>query len=233
MRLKQNLILGILIIILISSILAINMFNILSVTKEDNPEFGREIKVDNPNLNIEENSALKIVLDVSNSMWGQVDNKKKINITKEILTDICNQLPTSVYLGLRSFGNQPNQAKNSFLAMELAQNNNQPLIDYLDEIKPAGKSPIGLNLLLAQKDLENFSGQKHILLVTDGKDTGKIMPTKIIEKANKLDIKTHVIQVGQLDKVKQLKLKNLAELGNGKYFTYFEEQQVVPTINLE
>jgi Ca-activated chloride channel family protein len=209
------------------------MFNILSVTKENNPEFGREIKVDNPNLNIEENSALKVVLDISNSMWGEVDGKKKITISKELLIDICNQLPTNVYLGLRSFGNQSTQDKNSFLALELAQNNNQQVIDYLDTIKPAGKSPIGLNLSLAQKDLEDFSGQKHILLITDGKDTGKIMPTKIIKKANQKNIKTHVIQVGQLDKIKQLKLKNLAELGNGKYFTYFEEQQVVPTINLE
>ena len=233
MRLKQNLTLGGLIIILISGILLINMMNILSISKDDNPEFGREIKVNNSKLNIKENSALEIIWDISGSMWAQLDNKSKITIAKETLAEICNQLPTNVYLGLRVFGSKVKTKDNSFLALALAQNNNQKLLNYLEGVKPAGKSPIGVNLLLAEKDLKDFSGQKHILLITDGKDTGKIMPSQIIKKLSQNNIKTHIIQVGEITQTNQLQLKSLAEIGNGKYFTYFEQQEVVPTINLE
>ncbi|MFO7819833.1 MAG: VWA domain-containing protein [Halanaerobacter sp.] len=232
MRLKQNLTLGILIILLISSILTINMLNILSFSKHDNPEIGREIKVNNQNLNFKEDSAVEIIWDLSGSMWGQIDNKSKVTIAKEILRDICERLPTSISLGLRIFGSKGNN-NNSFLVLKPQKNNNRQLLDYLNEVTPAGKSPIGTNLLLAKKDLINFAGKKHILLITDGKDTGKVMPTKIVKKLSKDGIKTHVVHVGKITKINQLQLKTLAQLGNGRYFTYFEEKQVVPTINLE
>mgnify|MGYP006270467047 FL=1 len=233
MRLKQNLILSILIIILLSSILTINMLNILSISKKDNPEFGREIKVNNSQLNIENNSVLEIIWDVSGSMWGEVENTNKITIAKEILQNICSQLPTNVYLGLRVFASKIDTNDNSFLVLKPAPKNNQQVLNYLTKVKPAGKSPIGVNLLLAKEDLKEFTGQKHILLITDGQDTGKIMPIKIIKKLSTADIKTHIIHVGKINKMSQLQLKALAEVGNGKYFTYFEQQQIVPTINLE
>ncbi|MBM7556719.1 vWA domain-containing protein [Halanaerobacter jeridensis] len=232
MRLKQNLTLGILIIVLISGILTINMLNILSFSKEENPEFGREIKVNNQQLNIKEDSALEIIWDVSGSMWGEIDNKNKITIAKEILEDICGELSTNVHLGLRIFGSKNNKG-NSFLVLKPAPNNNQHLLSYLAKVTPAGKSPIGVNLLLAKNDLIKFQGKKHILLITDGKDTGKMMPTKIIKKLKQAKIKTHIVHVGEINKINQLQLKTLAQLGNGKYFTYFEYQEVVPTINLE
>ncbi|MGM0501440.1 MAG: vWA domain-containing protein [Bacillota bacterium] len=233
MRLKQNLILGGLIIVLISGIFLINMFNILSISKEDNPEFGREIKVNNAKLDIKEDSVLEIIWDVSGSMWGQVDKKNKITIAKEVVKQICSQLPNNVYLGLRIFGVTDKPKSNSFLVLEPAQNNNQKILDYVNKIKPAGKSPIAVNLLLAEKDLLKFNGSKHILLITDGKDTGELMPSRIIKKMSKKNIKTHIIHIDNINKVNQLQLKNLAELGNGNYFTYFEKKQVVPTINLE
>ena len=233
MRLKQNLILSILVIILLSSILTINMLNILSISKEDNPQFGREIKVNNSQLNITDNSVLEIIWDVSGSMWGAVDDTNKITIAKEILEKICNQVPANVYLGLRIFGSKIANDDNSFLVLKPAPENNQRVLNYLTKVTPAGKSPIGVNLLLAKEDLKEFTGKKHILLVTDGQDTGKIMPIKIIKKLSAADIKTHIVHVGTIDKMNQLQLKALAEVGNGKYFTYFEQQQVVPTINLE
>ena len=232
MRLKQNFILSMLIIILISSILTINMFNILSISKDDNPKFGRGIKVNKQNFSRTEKNILEIIWDISGSMWGQLDNKNKITISKKILTRICTELPSNVYLGLRVFG-KVDSKNNSFLVIKPAPNNKQELLNYLADITPAGKSPLGISLLLAQSDLEKFSGKKNILVVTDGKDTGEIMPSKIIKKLAKNKIRTHILHVGKLNRINQLKLKSLAELGNGKYFTYFEEKQVIATINLE
>ena len=59
------------------------------------------------------------------------------------------------------------------------------------------------------------------------------MPTKIVKRLSSEGIKTHIIHVGEITKINQLQLKNLAQLGNGRYFTYFEEEQVIPAINLE
>ncbi|GAB6098412.1 hypothetical protein JCM16358_02910 [Halanaerocella petrolearia] len=233
MRLKQNITLIFLITCLISFIIGVDALDILSfpTTKTSLP--GKEIKVIKPQLPIQQQDNVEIIWDVSGSMWAKVDNSNKLSISRKVIKTIVNQLPHKVKLGIRVFGSKIDKNNQSVLAIPLGRNNHKELLGLVNQVIPAGKSPIGLNLLQAKEDLISLEGTKHIILVTDGRDTGKIMPSQVINKLSRNQIKTHIIHVGRIDKIEQLKLKSLARLGHGRYFTYFESQEVIPTINLD
>ncbi|GAB6138600.1 vWA domain-containing protein [Halanaerobaculum tunisiense] len=234
MRLKQNITLITLVICLLGLLVGINNLDILSFSAvQDKSARGEEIKVDNSSSPTQHQDNIEIIWDVSNSMWATVDKQHKISLSKEILHTIVNQLPKQVNLGLRVFGSKQHQDNKSLLAIPLATNNRLKITSFINRVTPAGKSPIGLNLLQAKKDLVATDGRKHIILVTDGQDTGRIMPNNIIQEIKQLGIKTHVIHVGEIKQQKQLQLKSLAKLGDGKYFTYFEAKQIVPTLNFD
>ncbi|WP_018248485.1 vWA domain-containing protein [Orenia marismortui] len=231
MRLKQNLTLVILIIILLSAIFSINTLNIITIPT--NKKINKEIKVNSNQNPLEYNRInVEIIWDLSGSMWGEIEEKNKINTSKKILNRIINDFPKEINIGLRVFGSKESNREGSYLAIPIKTNTKKDILNFIDQVKPLGKSPIALNLSYAGEDLKYLQGKKHILLITDGKDTGNIMPSKVINRLSKLGIKTHIIQVGKIDKYNQLKLKELSKLGNGKYFTYFEEEEIVPTINL-
>ncbi len=47
-------------------------------------------------------SNMLIILDASNSMWGQVDGVAKIQTAKEVLANLLNDLPADTKVGLSS-----------------------------------------------------------------------------------------------------------------------------------
>ncbi|PRX34883.1 Ca-activated chloride channel family protein [Orenia metallireducens] len=234
MRAKQNLTLVALILILLSAIFGINTLNIISIpASKEGSAIGREIKVNTVQAPQNNKINIEIVWDASGSMWGKIEKVNKISQSKQIIRRVIKDIPENINLGLRVFGNKGSIDKASLLIVPLSENNKEITLKAIDQIKPSGKSPIGINLLLAGKDLISLPGEKHILLVTDGKDTGDIMPNKIVSELRKKGIKTHIIQVGEITHISQLQLQELAKLGDGKYFTYFEEEEVVPTMNLQ
>jgi Ca-activated chloride channel family protein len=235
MRVKQNLTLVVLILILLSAIFGINTLNIISIpTSQEGESIGREIKVSSSQNQQNDNIInIEIVWDASDSMWGDIEEVNKINHSKKIIRRIIKDIPKNINLGLRVFGNEGSSDEESLLIVPLSQDNKENTLKAINQVKPSGKSPIGINISLAGKDLVNLPGEKHILLVTDGRDTGNIMPNKIVSELREKGIKTHIVQVGEITKVSQLQLKELSRLGGGKYFTYFEEEEVIPTMNLQ
>ncbi len=226
MRIKQNITLFFLIILLLSAILSIDRFNLVSIPLAKNKfKEGGEIKVNSRQLTT--NSKINIII-----LWDAFEKNKftqEID-SKRIVNKIVKELPTEIKLGLRVLGIKNNQS-----VIPLAENNNQNLIDTIKKIKSDANSEasIGANLKAAAADLTRVAGIKHIILITDGYDDGKVMPDRAIKDIEDKGIKTHIVHVGELTKINQLKLKNLAELGSGKYFSYLEEDEIVPTINLK
>lgn len=225
MGIKQNLTLITLIIILLSIIFSINTLNIISIPTESK-SFNNEIKADKIQLpqNYEKIN-INIILDTSTSMWEEIDGKRKIDISKTIIKNIINNLPDSIYLGLRLTNEKGQQTIN--------QNNSNYIIKKVKEVKESEKLNLSRNLEKATKDMINIKGKKHILLITDGQDQGDIMPSKVINQLKTLDINLHIIQVGDINKFNYIQLKTLAEIGGGNYYTYFEKDRIVPTINIK
>ncbi|AGB41323.1 uncharacterized protein containing a von Willebrand factor type A (vWA) domain [Halobacteroides halobius DSM 5150] len=233
MKSQLNMTLIILIICLISFIMGIEQLDILSFSIANNSKIsGGEIKVNQPQLPIKYKDNVEIIWDVSKSIQNK-ENINKITTSKNVLYSIVNRLPTNLNLGIRVFGNKDRNNTPSFFTIPLGVKNRKEIINFINKINPTGESSIRTSLLKAKQNLIKYKGSKHIILVTDGEDTGKIMPSKVIKKLTKFKIKTHIVHIGKIDKVSQLKLKSLANLGNGKYFTYFEKNKISPTINLK
>ncbi len=59
------------------------------------------------------------VLDASNSMWGQIDGKPKIEIAKAVLKDLTSKMPAATKLGLIAYGHRFDRKLNECSDMEL------------------------------------------------------------------------------------------------------------------
>lgn len=69
-------------------------------------------------------------------------------------------------------------------------------------------------------------------MVTDGRDTGNIVPSRVADRLSKNGIYIHVLKIGAVGNQQRAVLKSIARLGGGRYFTYSERHAVVPTMNL-
>ena len=49
---------------------------------------------------------LEVILDVSNSMWGQIDGRAKIELAREALAGALVDLPADLPVGLRAYGHR-------------------------------------------------------------------------------------------------------------------------------
>ncbi|WP_408956313.1 vWA domain-containing protein [Natroniella sp. ANB-PHB2] len=226
MRIQQNLILLFLITILISAIFGLNTLNIISSPiTEENSDIGRELKVSNSYHN-QKRANIKIV-------WEVISQKEEdIKNSRNTMAKIINDFPQDVYLGLRVFGSYQHSTANYFMKVPLAQKNKQQLLELVKQATPTLHSPTRINLIRAGESLSEQQGKKHILLVTDGNNNEQQSLTKTIQYLKNKEIRTHILQVGDVNSTDQLYLRSLAEIGNGKYFMHSEKDSVVPTINL-
>ncbi|WP_156970321.1 vWA domain-containing protein [Hoeflea phototrophica] len=113
-----------------------------------------------------------IVLDGSNSMWGQVDGEAKITIAKDVMTDLISNWDDAVDLGLMVYGHRRKGDCSDIEVVALPGKVNRPaLIDKVQSISPRGKTPISKTLLLAATSVGYFSGKSSVVLVSDGLET--------------------------------------------------------------
>jgi Ca-activated chloride channel homolog len=52
-----------------------------------------------------------LILDASGSMWGQIGGKAKITIAKEVLSDLIQDLPSDLQVGLTVYGHRQKDLK--------------------------------------------------------------------------------------------------------------------------
>ena len=175
---------------------------------------------------------LEIIWDASGSMWGREAGIEKILRSKKILKTITNKAPADINIGLRIFGaRKTGDINDSFLAVPIGKKNKEVIQNFITNIRPLGKSPIGLSLQKAKNDLKDLKGEKCIILVSDGIDNGKIPPGNIIEHLKEDQIALYIVHIGDLNNNElQQKLKTIAESTDGKYFNYKQNKEVVSVI---
>src|SRR5690554_1851448 len=174
---------------------------------------------------------LEVIWDASGSMWGRDYGVEKIIRSKDVLRTFTNELPDDINLALRIFGaRRVGDPEDSFMAIPFNQENKEELVNFITNVKPLGKSPIGYSLQEAASDLANYTGKKFILLISDGIDNGEIPAENSIDELKKKDIILHVIHIGEPDnqEIKD-KLKEMATATGGSYFTYSDHHRIIPT----
>ncbi|MGB7295496.1 MAG: hypothetical protein WBC70_07890 [Candidatus Aminicenantales bacterium] len=166
---------------------------------------------------------VEIIMDASNSMWGQIAGEAKITIARKVLTQIINGLPESMNVGLRVYGhrhglNDKRACTDTELLVPIGPLAKAQLVDTVNKIQLKGKTPLVHSVLEAIKDFEKIPNGS-VILVTDGIEScnGDIMSVAPAIKTSGLELKVHIVGFDIKEKEARAELEAIAKSTEGRY----------------
>jgi Ca-activated chloride channel family protein len=131
-------------------------------------------------------SRILFIFDASNSMAGQWEGERKIDLAKEILFEMLDTLEQrdKLEFGLRVYGHQspvpPQDCSDTKLEVPFGPRNASRIRQTLDEIRPKGTTPIARSLAQAPEDFPSCGTCRNIIvLITDGIEACDGDPCKV------------------------------------------------------
>ena len=180
---------------------------------------------------------LEIVLDASNSMWGQLKQGSKIEIAKQVLQRVIRRIPPHTHVALRVYGNRADvkeqNCRDSELLVPLKPLDPSALFNRIHTIIPRGKTPIAYSLAHVRKDLQGAQGARVVLLITDGIEScagDPVAAAKQLRTALGVETILHVIGYDVADESQQRMLKEIAQAGGGAFFSAASPNQLTHAI---
>jgi Mg-chelatase subunit ChlD len=170
-------------------------------------------------------SRLEVILDVSNSMWGQVGGQAKIELAREALGGALADFPADVPVGLRAYGHRVSFEDDAAGCVDTerllppAVGNAAEVVRLANTLAPRGQTPIARSLEEAGADLQTEGGAAVILLVSDGVESCGGDPEAVAAdlRASGLQVVLHTVGLGVTPDEAQA-LAALADAGGGTYF---------------
>ena len=168
---------------------------------------------------------LLFVVDFSNSMGEYLEHKTKANQVKEMMKKILPKISSDTKVGIRVYGHTCNlfaynACRSSELLVPLGINNYAQINSAIAKLRPKGMTPIPYSLKQSvNKDLKNFDGIKHIILLTDGGENCDESPCDYAIELMKerRDIKIDVIAFNVHDSRDLDQLKCVADVTSAKF----------------
>jgi hypothetical protein len=167
--------------------------------------------------------SIEIIMDASNSMWGQIAGEAKITIARKVLTQIINGLPETMHVGLRVYGhryglNEAQACTDTELMVPIGLVAKGQLIDTVNKIQLKGKTPLVISVLEAIKDFEKIPNGS-IILVTDGIEScnGDIKSIAPAIKAAGLELEVNIVGFDIKEAAARQELESIAKSTDGRY----------------
>lgn len=131
---------------------------------------------------------VEFILDASGSMLERVGGKAKVEIAKEVISNLVQELPPTLNLGLRVYGHRYPEAdkgrscEDIQLLTPMGQGNGKRLAQELQEVRANGWTPIAKALELAAQDVA-AQGQNvnNVVLLSDGQETCGGRPIEVAQ----------------------------------------------------
>ncbi len=164
---------------------------------------------------------MMFVLDLSNSMWGQIDGTSKVEIAKEAFSDFLEELPDGVNAGVMAYGHRRKaDCQDVETLVPVSPLDRSRLAASVQALKPRGKTPITDALRLAAEELGSRDRAGRLVLISDGIETCNGDPCALAEQLAKsgVDFKAHVIGFDIASKADQAKIACIAHLTGGNYW---------------
>jgi hypothetical protein len=166
---------------------------------------------------------VEIIMDASNSMWGQIGGEAKITIARKALAQIINGLPETMNVGLRVYGhryglNDKLACTDTQLLVPIGPVAKAQLVDTVNKIQLKGKTPLVLSVLEAIKDFEKIPNGS-VILVTDGIEScnGDIKSVGPAVKKSGLELKVHIVGFDIKEAAARQELETIAQSTEGRY----------------
>ncbi|MER0240244.1 VWA domain-containing protein [Fulvimarina sp. MAC8] len=162
-----------------------------------------------------------VVFDGSNSMWGQIDGRAKIEIARETLSSVLSETKRDMQIGLIAYGHRERGMCSdieTLVPVSPASQSIPRIITATDRITPRGKTPLSNAVRMAAEELRYTENAATVVLVTDGIETCNADPCALaseLESAG-IDFTAHVIGFG-LSAEESRQVQCLADNTGGLY----------------
>ena len=177
-----------------------------------------------------------LILDASNSMWGQIQGVAKIAIAKDVLEQIINGLPDEMNVGLRLYGhryglNDGRACQDTELKVPIAPIDKAVLIDIIRKIQPKGKTPLVHSVLQAGDDFKDIKNGS-IILITDGIEScdGNINSIAPALKESGIELKLHIVGFDIKEATARKELEAIAKSTEGTYLDAKDSQELLSSL---
>ena len=160
-----------------------------------------------------------LVLDASGSMWGQIDGKAKIEIAKEVMAELIDEIPTNFETGLTVYGHRrKGDCKDIEMVIPVGPHKPAAMKARVQTISPKGKTPLSESVKLAAQALRYTEKRATVILVSDGLETCDIDPCALAAELamSGEDFTLHVIGF-DISKEDQGRLRCLADKTGGLF----------------
>lgn len=157
-----------------------------------------------------------LILDGSNSMWGQLNGVNKIVTARESIRTLLESAEGNIQFGLLTYGTAGKQdsCQDFNLAVSPEKYDLVKLLKEVYKLKPKGRSPIAAALKEAAKHLPTENA--HILLVSDGIESCKGDPCTTAKQLVEENPSLQIDVVG-FRAEKEAQLECIAENGRGAF----------------
>jgi len=179
---------------------------------------------------------VEIILDASNSMWGQIEGVAKIAIAKDVLEQIINGLPDEMKVGLRLYGhryglNDRRACQDTELNVPIGPVDKEQLIETVKAIQPKGKTPLVFSVLEAGKDFKEIESGS-IILITDGIEScnGDINTIAPALKESGIDLRVHIVGFDINEEAARKELEAIARSTEGMYLNAKDSQELLSSL---
>jgi hypothetical protein len=170
---------------------------------------------------------VEFIFDASNSMWGRIDGRPKIDVAKTTLQEALDGLPADLYVALRVYGHQKakerNDCQDSQLLAPLGLDNREPIRAAIVGFKPRGQTPLAYSIGQVAADFGEFTGDRAVVLITDGVESCGGDPAaaaralQVPGKSRPVHVISFGLEQGQEQALASL--REIAEASGGKFFT--------------
>lgn len=182
-----------------------------------------------------EGSAVEVILDASGSMLQRQGNRRRIEIAKTTLTDLVeNTLPPGVGFALRVFGHKEAGSCRTDLEVPLQSLDASAVSSKIASVNAMNlaKTPIADSLARIAADLKDVTGERIVILVTDGEETCDGDPALAIKnlRAQGWDVSINIVGYAIDDVALQQTFEGWAALGGGQYLNASDAQQLAEAV---
>lgn len=160
------------------------------------------------------------ILDGSGSMWGNLEDKKKIAIAKEKMIEVVQELPAESHIGLEVYGHRlKGDCEDVELLVPVGPGKKAQVVEQIRAVMPKGKTPIAKALERAGASLATAENATTIVLVSDGLETCGGDPCEAARTLAAQGINVEKIHVVGFDirPEERTQLQCIADAGNGQY----------------
>ncbi len=168
-------------------------------------------------------SAVEIILDASGSMLQRQDGRRRIEVARESLLALLDDvLPAGTPFALRVFGHKEADRCRTDLEIPLGPLDPDTARAKISSIQAMNlaKTPIAASLAEVPNDLPGVTGERVVILVTDGEETCDGDPTLAIRRLREdgTDLRVNIVGYSIDDEALRETFKSWAALGKGRYF---------------